>query len=103
MAILPADQRSQIMLLLTLAALAGGRFLSTQKHPPAPRQVTPATAGSPNPPRTLPSASPGVQTPLGDTAGALLLAEFSIGTFVKSAGPPPGSRPAAAGAPRARS
>src|SRR5947209_10527183 len=51
----------------------------------------------------LSSASPGVQKLLGDTAGALLLAEFSIRTFVKSAGPPPGAKPAAAGAPRARS
>src|SRR6266851_4195691 len=51
----------------------------------------------------LSSASPAVQKLLGDTAGALLLAEFSIRTFVKSAGPPPGSKPAAAGAPRARS
>src|SRR6266853_1929313 len=45
----------------------------------------------------LSSATPGVQKLLGDTAGALLLAEFSIRTFVKSAGPPPGSKPAAAG------
>src|SRR5438445_12849803 len=51
----------------------------------------------------LSSASPRVQNLLGDTAGALLLAEFSIRTFVKSAGPPPGAKPAAAGAPRARS
>src|SRR5256886_1323372 len=48
-------------------------------------------------------ATPAVQKLLGDTAGALLLAEFSIRTFVKSAGPPPGAKPAAAGAPRARS
>src|SRR5712691_3162551 len=47
---------------------------------------------------TLSSASPGVQKLLGDTAGALLLAEFSIRTFVKSPGPKP-----AGGAPRARS
>jgi type IV pilus assembly protein PilO len=56
---------------------------------------------------TLSSATPAAQKLLGDTAGALLLAEFSIRTFVKSAGPPPGSTPArarpAAGAPRARS
>src|SRR3989442_11430459 len=52
---------------------------------------------------TLSSASPAAQKLLGDTAGALLLAEFSIRTFVKSAGPPPGAKPAAAGAPRARS
>src|SRR3989454_10618251 len=50
------------------------------------------------------SASPAAQKLLGDTAGALLLAEFSIRTFVKSAGPPPppAGKPAA-GAPRARS
>ncbi len=51
---------------------------------------------------TLTSASPAAQKLLGDTAGALLLAEFTIRTFVKSAGPPPGPKPAA-GAPRARS
>ena len=51
----------------------------------------------------LSSATPAVQKLLGDTAGALLLAEFSIRTFVKSAGPRPGPKPAAAGAPRARS
>ena len=51
---------------------------------------------------TLSSATPAVQKLLGDTAGSLLLAEFSIRTFVKSAGPPPApaGRP---GAPRARS
>jgi type IV pilus assembly protein PilO len=56
---------------------------------------------------TLSTASQAAQKQLGDTAGALLLAEFTIRTFVKSAGPPPGTRPAAkpatAGAPRARS
>jgi len=48
---------------------------------------------------TLSSASPAEQRLLADTAGALLLAEFSIRTFVKSAGPPaaPGG-----GGPRAR-
>jgi type IV pilus assembly protein PilO len=51
----------------------------------------------------LSSATPAVQKLLGDTAGALLLAEFSIRTFVKSAAPPPPPKPAAAGAPRARS
>jgi type IV pilus assembly protein PilO len=55
---------------------------------------------------TLSTASQAAQKQLGDTAGALLLGEFSIRTFVKSSGPPPGTRPAAkpaAGAPRARS
>lgn len=53
---------------------------------------------------TLSMATPAVQKLLGDTAGALLLAEFSIRTFVKSAGPPPPSQAKpAAGAPRARS
>jgi hypothetical protein len=51
---------------------------------------------------TLSAASPAAQKLLGDTLGALLLAEFSIRTFVKAAGPPPGTRPAAGG-PRARS
>ena len=49
---------------------------------------------------TLSSASPAAQKLLADTAGALLLAEFSIRTFVKAAGtvtPRPG------GPPRARS
>src|SRR5437016_8526723 len=211
MAILPADQRSQIMLLLTLAGLAGGYFFWTKVHNPQSAQITAAseqadslerivaaakadlangsiedlrrrveeyrgslelmrrlvpernevptliddistkakvrgvTLGkiqplSPEPgspfdtyryrlevyghydqigeyladvaslPRIvvpqdviLSSASPGVQKLLGAPAGALLLAEFSIRTFVKSAGPPPGAKPAAAGAPRARS
>src|SRR6266852_477712 len=48
----------------------------------------------------LSSASPAAQELVGDTAGALLLAEFSIRTFVKAAAPPP---PKPAGAPRARS
>jgi type IV pilus assembly protein PilO len=47
---------------------------------------------------TLSAASPAAQKLLADTAGALLLAEFSIRTFVKSVAPPP-----AKGAPRARS
>ena len=51
---------------------------------------------------TLTSASPQAQKLLADTAGALLLAEFTIRTFVKAA-PPPGTQPAQAGAPRARS
>jgi type IV pilus assembly protein PilO len=46
---------------------------------------------------TLAPASPAAQRLLADTAGALLLAEFSIRTFVKSAGPPPGGP---AGRPR---
>src|SRR6266496_3139031 len=50
----------------------------------------------------LSAATPAAQKLLADTAGALLLAEFSIRTFVKSAGPPPPPKPAA-GAPRARS
>lgn len=51
---------------------------------------------------TLSQASPAAMKLLADTAGALLLAEFSIRTFVKSSGPPPGSKPATGGA-RARS
>src|SRR5438093_5945908 len=47
-------------------------------------------------------ATPATAKLLGDTAGALLLAEFSIRTFVKSAAPPPpAGKPA--GAARARS
>jgi type IV pilus assembly protein PilO len=50
---------------------------------------------------TLSPASPAAQKLLADTAGALLLAEFSIRTFVKSAAPAaPAGKP---GAPRARS
>ena len=54
---------------------------------------------------TLSIASQAAQKQLGDTLGSLLLAEFSIRTFVKSSGPPSGTRPAAkpAGPPRARS
>ena len=48
----------------------------------------------------LSTASPAAQKLLGDTAGALLLAEFSIRTFVKASAPPV---PRPAGAPRARS
>ena len=51
---------------------------------------------------TLSAASPAAQKLLADTAGALLLAEFSIRTFVKSAGPPPSAKPKP-GAARARS
>ncbi len=54
----------------------------------------------------LSTASSAAQKQLADTAGSLLLADFSIRTFVKSSGPPPGTKPAAkpaAGAPRARS
>lgn len=56
----------------------------------------------------LSSATPQVQKLLADTAGALLLAEFSIRTFVKGSGlPPGGAKPKAntpaAGAARARS
>src|SRR5437879_1171874 len=206
MAILPSDQRSQIMLLLTLSALAGGYFFWTKKHTPDVEQIRSANTESdslelivaaakrdlasgsiedlrrrveeyqgslelmrrlvpernevptliddfstkakvrgitigkiqpltPEPgspfdtyryrleifghydqigeyladiaslPRIvvpqdiiLSSATPAVQKLLADTAGALLLAEFSIRTFVKSPGPKP-----AGGAPRARS
>src|SRR6266850_923580 len=58
-----------------------------------PRIVVPQDVG-------LSAASPAAQKLLGDTAGALLLAEFSIRTFVKSSAPPV---PRPAGAPRARS
>jgi type IV pilus assembly protein PilO len=47
----------------------------------------------------LSSAPPATAKLLGDTAGALLLAEFTIRTFVKSSSPPP---PKAAGGNRAR-
>src|SRR5213592_4384279 len=207
MAMFPTDQRSQIMLLLALVALAGGYFFWTKKHTPDVEQIRSANAESdslerivaaakadlasgsiedlrrrveeyqgslelmrrlvpdrnevptliddfstkakvrgitigkiqplsPEPgspfdtyryrlevyghydqlgeyladiaslPRivvpqdvTLSSASPAAQKLLADTAGALLLAEFSIRTFVKSAGPPA----AKSGAARARS
>jgi len=49
---------------------------------------------------TLSAASPAAQKLLGDTAGALLLAEFSIRTFVKASAP---TAPKPAGALRARS
>lgn len=49
----------------------------------------------------LSSASPQAQKLLGDTLGALLLAEFTIRTFVKAAGPPPGT-PATGGRRAAR-
>ena len=48
----------------------------------------------------LSSASPQAQKLLGDTLGSLLLAEFTIRTFVKAAGPPPGTQ--APGGRRAR-
>jgi|SRR2546421_2399123 len=55
----------------------------------------------------LSAASPAAQKLLGDTLGALLLAEFSIRTFVKAAGGGgPGTQPArprTGGQPRARS
>jgi len=46
---------------------------------------------------TLSAATPATQKLLGDTLGSLLLAEFSIRTFVKSATPPP--PPPAGGTP----
>lgn len=55
---------------------------------------------------TLSAASPAAQKLLADTAGSLLLAEFSIRTFVKSAGAAAPGKPAAGGPggpPRARS
>jgi type IV pilus assembly protein PilO len=52
---------------------------------------------------SLSLASPQAQKLLADTAGALLLAEFSIRTYVKAAAPPPGTQPAARGGRRARS
>ena len=53
---------------------------------------------------TLSPASPAAQRLLGDTAGALLLAEFSIRTFVKASGPPSGNQPGRGPrGPRARS
>ena len=51
----------------------------------------------------LSAATPAAQKLLGDTAGALLLAEFAIRTFVKAAKPPPPPAGKPAGAPRARS
>jgi type IV pilus assembly protein PilO len=51
----------------------------------------------------LSPASPAAQKLLADTAGALLLAEFSIRTFVKAAAPPPGTPATKAGATRGRS
>lgn len=50
---------------------------------------------------TLSPATPQAQKLLGDTLGALLLAEFSIRTFVKAPPPPPPA--ATAGGTRARS
>jgi len=52
---------------------------------------------------SLSPASPQAQKLLADTAGALLLAEFSIRTFVKAAAPPPGTQPAARRGQRAGS
>src|SRR3989454_11762157 len=46
MAILPSDQRSQIMLLLTLSALAGGYFFWTKKHTPDVEQIRSAKSDS---------------------------------------------------------
>jgi type IV pilus assembly protein PilO len=51
---------------------------------------------------TLSTASPAAMKLLADTAGALLLAEFSIRTFVKASAPAPAPKPAAGG-PRAGS
>ena len=45
----------------------------------------------------LSMATPATQKLLGDTAGALLLAEFTIRTFVKSSSPPPAAAQAAGG------
>jgi type IV pilus assembly protein PilO len=50
----------------------------------------------------LQRATPATQKLLGDTAGALLLAEFTLRTFVKSSRPTPPPGAPAAGAPPAR-
>ena len=44
MALLPTDQRSQIMLLLTVAAVAGGYFFWTKFHDPTSTRIKAATA-----------------------------------------------------------
>src|SRR5947207_14552804 len=46
MAMCPTDQRSQIMLLLALVALAGGYFFWTKKHTPDVEQIRSANAES---------------------------------------------------------
>src|SRR6266576_471107 len=46
MAMFPTDQRSQIMLLLALVALAGGYFFWTKKHTPDVEQIRSANAES---------------------------------------------------------
>ena len=46
MALLPTDQRSQIMALLTLVALAGGYFFWTKKHSPDVEQIRAANQES---------------------------------------------------------
>src|SRR5437667_349438 len=46
MAMFPTDQRSQIMLLLALVALAGGYFFWTKKHTPDVGQIRSANAES---------------------------------------------------------
>ncbi len=51
---------------------------------------------------TLSSAPPATARLLADTGGALLLGEFTIRTFVKSASPPPPKAPGAAGGNSAR-
>lgn len=46
---------------------------------------------------TLSAATPQAQKLLGDTLGALLIAEFSIRTFVKSVAPPPATQTRSSG------
>src|SRR5438046_4676441 len=46
MAMFPTDQRSQIMLLLALVALAGGYFFWTKKHTPDVEQIRSANTES---------------------------------------------------------
>ncbi|MDP3911514.1 MAG: type 4a pilus biogenesis protein PilO [Gemmatimonadales bacterium] len=50
---------------------------------------------------TLSAATPQAQKLLGDTAGALLIAEFSIRTFVKSVAPPSATQTRSSGGNRA--
>src|SRR5213594_2717902 len=83
---LPTDQRGQIMLLLVVAALAGGYFFWTKKHTPDIARINEANQQSDSLERIIASAK----------------ADIASGTLEESEGARHHDREDSAAAPRAR-